>query len=46
MMTGGVAQNVGVVKAIEEKIGEKLFISDNPEIVGAIGAALFGLEDI
>ncbi|GKX67606.1 acyl-CoA dehydratase activase [Inconstantimicrobium mannanitabidum] len=46
MMTGGVAQNVGVVKAIEEKIGEKLFISDEPEIVGAIGAALFGIESL
>lgn len=46
MMTGGVAQNIGVVKALEEKIGEKLFISDEPEIVGAIGAALFGLEEI
>lgn len=46
MMTGGVAQNIGVVKALEEKIGEKLYISDEPEIVGAIGAALFGLEGL
>ncbi|AQR96310.1 acyl-CoA dehydratase activase [Clostridium saccharoperbutylacetonicum] len=46
MMTGGVAQNIGVVKAIEEKVGEKLFISDEPEIVGALGAAIFGLEDL
>ncbi|OOM69835.1 acyl-CoA dehydratase activase [Clostridium sp. BL-8] len=46
MMTGGVAQNVGVVNALEEKIGEKLFISDEPEIVGALGAALFGVEEL
>ncbi|NMM64898.1 3-hydroxyacyl-ACP dehydratase [Clostridium sp. P21] len=46
MMTGGVAKNIGVVKALEEKIGEKLFISDEPEIVGAIGAALFGFEGL
>ncbi|EHJ00061.1 CoA-substrate-specific enzyme activase [Clostridium sp. DL-VIII] len=46
MMTGGVAQNIGVVKALEEKIGEKLFISDEPEIVGALGAALFGVEEL
>ena len=46
MMTGGVAQNIGVVKALEERIGESLFISDEPEIVGAIGAALFALEEI
>ena len=40
MMTGGVAKNKGVVKAIEEKLGEKLFIWDEPQICGAIGAAL------
>lgn len=46
MMTGGVAQNIGVVRALEERIGEELFISDEPEIVGAIGAALFALEEL
>lgn len=46
MMTGGVAQNIGVVKALEEKIGGELFIPEEPEIVGAIGAALFGLEKL
>ena len=46
MMSGGVAQNIGVVKALEEKIGEELFIYDQPEIVGAIGAALFGLDEV
>lgn len=44
MMTGGVALNPGVVKAVEEKIGSKLIISPEPEIIGAVGAALFGLE--
>jgi len=44
MMTGGVAKNIGVVKALEERIGEKLFICPDPEIVGAAGAALFALE--
>ena len=46
MMSGGVAQNIGVVKALEEKIGEELFIPEEPEIVGAIGAAIYGLESI
>lgn len=45
MMTGGVAKNQGVVQALEEKTGKKLFICEEPEIVGAVGAALFGLED-
>ena len=40
MMTGGVAKNPGVVRAVEEKIGARLFIADEPEIVGAAGAAL------
>ena len=44
MMTGGVAQNPGVVRAVEELIGEKLFICEDPEIVGATGAALLALE--
>ena len=46
MMTGGVAQNPGVVRAVEELIGEKLFICDDPEIVGATGAALLALEKL
>lgn len=44
MMTGGVAKNVGVVKTLEERLGEKLFIYEEPEIIGALGAALFALE--
>lgn len=46
MMTGGVAQNLGVVRAVEELIGEKLFICEDPEIVGATGAALLALEKL
>ena len=41
MMTGGVAKNPGVVRAVEEKIGSKLYICEEPEIVGA---ALYALE--
>lgn len=44
MMTGGVAKNPGVVRAVEEKIGAKLYICEEPEIVGAAGAALYALE--
>lgn len=45
MMTGGVAKNPGVVAAVEKLLGgEKLYICEEPEIVGAVGAALFGLE--
>jgi len=40
MMTGGVAKNAGVVKAIETELGHKIFLPDEPEICGALGAAL------
>ena len=46
MMTGGVAKNPGVVHAVEEKIGAKLNICPEPEIVGATGAALYALEKL
>ena len=46
MMTGGVAKNPGVVAVLEEQLGEKLHIYEEPEIVGALGAALYGLEAI
>ena len=44
MMTGGVARNRGVVQALEEKLGAKLLISENPDLCGALGAALFALH--
>lgn len=39
-MTGGVAKNKGVVHALEKKLKLTLNIPDEPQIVGAIGAAL------
>lgn len=46
MMTGGVARNQGVVKAVEEKIGASLFVPGQPDIVGAVGACLYALEQL
>ncbi len=43
-ITGGVAKNVGVVRALEEKLGRKLFVYDEPQIVGAIGACVIALK--
>jgi len=45
MMTGGVARNKGVVQALEARLGENLYITDAPDLCGAIGAALFALEE-
>ena len=45
MMTGGGARNLGVVACIEELLGEKLFIPETPDLCGAVGAALFALDN-
>jgi predicted CoA-substrate-specific enzyme activase len=45
-MAGGVAKNKGVVKAIEEEVGEALVIPPEPQIVGALGAALLAMDDL
>lgn len=44
MMTGGVAKNRGVVEAIEQKIAEKVYVPEEPQIVGALGAAILALH--
>ena len=43
-LTGGVAKNEGVVKALEERLGTKLFVPPEPQIIGALGAALLARE--
>ena len=44
MMTGGVAKNQGIINALEEKLGTKLYICDEAQLCGALGAALFAYE--
>ena len=43
-LTGGVAKNVGMVRAIEERVGFPLNVSADAEYAGALGAAIFGAE--
>jgi len=40
IFTGGVAKNTGVKKALEVELGFTLIVPDEPQIVGALGAAL------
>jgi len=40
VLTGGVSKNVGIVRALEEKLGVKALVPEDPQIVGALGAAL------
>ena len=44
LFTGGVAKNVGVVKSLEENLGCKVKVPEEPLLSGALGAALLGRE--
>lgn len=46
LMTGGVAQNVGVVRALESVLGAPVATHEDSQLCGAIGAALLGLESL
>lgn len=39
-MTGGVAKNQGMVKTLETKLHTKIYVPSEPQIVGALGAAV------
>jgi predicted CoA-substrate-specific enzyme activase len=45
VMTGGVAKNRGVIKAFEEKVGFEILVPEEPQIVGALGAAIIAREN-
>jgi predicted CoA-substrate-specific enzyme activase len=44
VFTGGVAKNSGVVKALEENLGCKVLVPQEPLLSGALGAAIVGQE--
>lgn len=46
VVSGGISKNVGIIKRIEEKMGVKAHICFEPQIVGALGAALFAREHL
>ncbi|MFC1885902.1 acyl-CoA dehydratase activase [Thermodesulfobacteriota bacterium] len=43
-ISGGISKNIGVVKRIEQKLKIGAHISFEPQIVGAVGAALFAAD--
>jgi len=45
-LTGGVARNIGMVRALEEVLGVKLLVSPDSHFMGAIGAALFARDNL
>jgi predicted CoA-substrate-specific enzyme activase len=44
VFTGGVARNVGMKKALQDRIGKEVLVPDNPQIVGALGAAIIARD--
>ncbi len=44
VVTGGVARNVAIIKELERKIGLSIIVPPEPQIVGALGAALLASE--
>ena len=45
-MTGGVARNTGVVKALERELGVSITVSQIQQLNGAFGAALYGFGKV
>ena len=45
MMTGGVAKNIALREALEKSLGIKITVPDEPQAVGALGAALLAAEE-
>ena len=46
VFSGGVARNIGVVKAIEQELGKKVITLKEPQITAALGAAVFAKESV
>ncbi len=45
VMTGGVARNPAAVHHIEQALGLPIYLPDQPQVAGALGAALLALDD-
>jgi predicted CoA-substrate-specific enzyme activase len=44
VFTGGVAKNVGMKKVLQDRIGKEIFVPANPQIIGALGAAIIARD--
>jgi len=45
VFTGGVAKNIGVKKALEDEIGLEIVVPEEPQITGALGAAILARSE-
>jgi (R)-2-hydroxyacyl-CoA dehydratese activating ATPase len=46
VMSGGVSKNIGIVRAMEAKIGKPVLVPEDPRIVAALGAALLAQQGV
>jgi benzoyl-CoA reductase subunit D len=46
VLVGGVAKDVGFVASLKRKLGVDIFIPENPEFAGALGAALVAVNRV
>jgi len=46
VFSGGVARNIGMVKAIKDLLGEELIVPEEPQLTAARGAALMARERV
>lgn len=44
VMTGGVSRNSGVVRALENELNTSIAVSDDSQLAGALGAAIYAYE--
>ena len=44
VFTGGVAKNPCIIALLEQKLGQELLVAEDPQLVGALGAALLAKE--
>lgn len=44
ILSGGVARNVGIVKAVTELLKKEVIVPENPQLTAALGAALMARE--
>ena len=46
LFTGGVAKNEGMKKALEDETGMEILVPDEPQIMGALGAAILAKAEL
>jgi predicted CoA-substrate-specific enzyme activase len=44
VMSGGVSRNVGIVRAMEARMGRPVLVAEDPQVMGAFGAALIAWQ--